>query len=287
MMSKSADLHIHSFYSDSNLTVNEIFQKAREQALTCISITDHDTTVALEEAKNLSIEYEIELIDGIELSAQQQDFEIHVLGYMLDYRSAALQNALSNITDIRIERLVEMSGKLNGLGFGVDKDELFRDIKGLIPTRLHLAQYMIKKKYVSSVREAFRKYLSYGKPAYVSKFRYSTKEAIRMIKQAGGLAFLAHPHYLSDRQWIKEFVNYGIDGLEVIYPNYSQEIIAFFSKLADKYGILKSGGSDCHGSYKEFTSIGCVDVPYQWVEDIKNAPRSYIHAENIPIGKEG
>jgi predicted metal-dependent phosphoesterase TrpH len=129
---------------------------------------------------------------------------------------------------------------------------------------------LVEKGFTKSLREAFSRYLSPGKPAYVGRFKYSVKEAIKLIKQSGGLAFLAHPHLLKQQSWIEEFVSYGLDGLEVVYPNFSDNRILRYKTLADKLRLLKSGGSDAHGSYKEFTEIGGIAVPYEWVQDMKN-----------------
>jgi len=282
-MAKFADLHIHSIYSDSDFHLEEIFRKAKDRNLSCISITDHDTIQGLKKAKQLSFTFGIELLEGVELSAQRADVEIHILGYLIDYQEKNLIGTLDNIKDIRKERLLKMVSKLESLGIKIDTQELIEKIKEAVPTRLHVALYMVQKNYVSSIWDAFKKYLSYGKPAYISGFRYSVREVIRIIKEAGGLAFLAHPHFLPDKNWIREFADFGLDGIEVVYPKYSQELILRYKKLADNYGLLKSGGSDCHGSYKEFTSIGQINIPYEWVQKMKDVKYQICHKKNFRI----
>ena len=265
-----ADLHIHSHYSDSDLSLRDILEETRKASLKCIAITDHDTTAGLKELDILRSLYpDIEVIDGIELTAQKNNREIHLLGYFIDKNSPTLKDALKNIKEIRKERLIKMSLKLKSLGIDIDQEELFLSINDAVPTRLHLALYMTKKKYTSSIWDAFKKYLSYGKPAYVSRFRHSVKKTIRIIKESKGMVFLAHPHFLPSEEWIKEFADLGIDGIEVIYPKYTQQIITHFKNIADKYNLLKGGGSDSHGSFKEFTSIGQIKIPYSWIETIK------------------
>lgn len=268
-LSKKCDLHIHSIFSDSDATIEDIFKKAKEKKLSAIAIADHDTIEGLPWAKHASNIYNIELIEAIELSAQKDNIEVHVLGYLIDSGNTRLQQELAGIRESRKERLVSMIDKLNSLGLKVDSDELISNIKGAIPTRLHLGLYLVKKGFVKSLRQAFDKYLSPGKPGYIARFKYSVKEAIKLIKNYGGLAFLAHPHLLGEQSWIEEFVSYGLDGIEVIYPNFSPARIYSYETIADKFGLLKSGGSDAHGSYKEFTEIGGVSVPYEWVEQIK------------------
>jgi len=264
-----ADLHIHSIYSDSSLSLENVFQEARDKGLKCISLTDHDTTDGLEIAKSLSLSYGVELINGIEFSAQRDNREVHLLGYMIDNNSKELRSAVSILRDVRQDRINQMSLKLGMLGLNIDKKELDEIVKDAVPTRLHLALYMVKKGYSTSIRDAFKKYLSYGKPAYVSRFRYSVKEAINILKKSKGMVFLAHPHLLPVKEWISDFVNWGIDGIEVMYPGYSLQITDKFSKIASQYKILRSGGSDSHGIYKDFTAIGDTKIPYEWVKEMK------------------
>ena len=266
---KKCDLHIHSIFSDSDADVESIFKLAGEKKLSCIAITDHDTVEAIEEAKLYSKITGIELIAAIELSAQKNDSEVHVLGYLIDPHHAKLKEALANMRELRHERLLLMIEKLNSLGMKVDKEEVLLKVTGTIPTRLHLALYLVEKGMALSLRQAFSKYLSPGKPGYVARFKYSVKEAIRVIKDCGGLAFLAHPHLLPEQVWIEEFIGYELDGLEVVYPKLAEGRASVYRNMANKFGLLKSGGSDAHGSYKEFTSVGGVTIPYEWVEEMK------------------
>jgi len=266
---KQCDLHIHSNYSDSDADIESIFKGAKEKGLGCIAITDHDTVEGLAKAHICSKEYDIELIDAIELSAEHQDAEIHILGYFIDINDENLQTELKHIKNLRIERLTWMADQLNSLGVGVDKDELFAGIKIAVPTRLHLALYLQNKGKVTSLRQAFKKYLSPGSPAYRSRFKYSVKEAIKFIHACKGLAFLAHPHVIPNQAWVEEFISLGIDGLEVVYPNMPPVKRSMYENMIIKSGLLKSGGSDVHGSYKEYTRIGEVTIPYSWVEEMK------------------
>ena len=256
MIDNRCDLHIHSNFSDSDTEVREIFNQAKTKGLSCISITDHDTTSALATAGLESKIHGIELVEGIEFSAQHKDSEIHVLGYFIDYKNERLQKSLADIRKLRKERILLMAKKLNSLNISVDTDELFIQINNAMPTRLHLALYLVKNKKVNSLREAFRKYLSPGRPAYQSRFRHSMKDTISLIKGSGGLVFLAHPHIIPNQSWIEDFISLGINGLELIYPGMSKAKSAFYKNIASKYGLLKSGGSDSHGSYKEFTAVG-------------------------------
>jgi predicted metal-dependent phosphoesterase TrpH len=264
------DLHIHSNFSDSDAKIEEIFIKAKEKNLSAIAITDHDTIGGLSEADRQSKIYGIECIEGLELSAQKNDIEVHILGYFIDTKSKLLKDSLAEVCTFRNNRFISMAQNLRSLGLAVDIDEVLLSITSSIPTRLHLGLYLVHKGIVKSLHEAFNKYLSPGKPAYVSRFKYSVKEAVKLIKDCSGLAFLAHPHLLGEQSWIEEFVSYGLDGLEVVYPKFSEAKVLHYSELADRLKLLKSGGSDAHGSYKEFTEVGGVTIPYEWVEAMKS-----------------
>lgn len=263
------DLHIHSNFSDSDLTIEDIFKIARLKGLSAIAITDHDTVDGMDEARRYSAIYGIELIEGIELSTQKDDTEIHMLGYFLDSSNPKLREELANIRKLRKDRLCGMIKKLNQLGFNLDESAILSRIKGAMPTRLHLALELVRKGRVKTLREGFAKYLSPGKPGYLSRFKYSVEEGIEMIKKYGGLAFLAHPQLIPEKSWVEEFIALGIDGLEIAYPRLSTAKTLLYKEMADKFGILKSGGSDAHGSYKEFIQIGEVFVPYAWVVEMK------------------
>ncbi|MFH1772072.1 MAG: PHP domain-containing protein [Candidatus Omnitrophota bacterium] len=271
MDKKLCDLHIHSVFSDSDMELKEIFEAAKQKGLKCISITDHDTVDGLKEARQLSAHYGIELLDGVEISAQYGDVEVHILGYFTDSYGPGLINALEEIKVYRRQRLLTMARKLASLGVAVDSDELMARIKTAIPTRLHLALYLVEKSKAISISDAFRKYLSPRSPAYSARFKYSVEETIKLIKENGGLAFLAHPHMLKSQYALSEFVSWGLDGIEARYPHFTAQRTAFYEAKAEELGLLKSGGSDAHGSYKEFTEVGTVKVPYLWVEQIKIA----------------
>ena len=266
---KRCDLHIHSNFSDSDAEVETIFKQAKEEGLTCIAVTDHDTLDGMKLARTYSDSYGVELVEGLELSAEHKGVEVHVLAYFVDSENEELKSELAQVKELRIERLLWMAQKLNSLGVEVNIEELFLKIKGAIPTRLHLALYLLEKGKVKTLRQAFEKYLSPGKPAYRSRFKYSVEEAIQFIRKFGGLSFIAHPHVIPDQSWIEEFISLGVDGLETIYPTMSPAKRLLYKEMAIKFEKLQSGGSDAHGSYKKFIKIGEVDVPYAWVEDMK------------------
>lgn len=270
---KKCDLHIHSIFSDSDMSVEDIFKEAKQADLSCISITDHDTIDSVKEAQKYSRVYDLEFITGIELSANYKDSEVHILGYFIDDTSERLRSELKKLKDLRLERILDMAGKLDSLGVCVDKEELLLRIGVGIPTRLHLALYLLEKNKVKSLQAAFKKYLAPGKPAYISRFKFSAEEAINFIKSYGGVSFLAHPHMVFDQDWVEEFISFGLDGLEVIYPTMSSAKSSVYENFAIKFNLLRSGGSDTHGSYKKFTGVGMTSIPYDWVQEMKKCLR--------------
>jgi len=268
---KDCDLHIHSNFSDSDMSIRDIFKRARDARLSCISITDHDTIEGLGEARKCSAESGIELIEGVEVSAQYGDTEVHVLGYFIDPDNERLKEELAKMKDLRTERLLLMADRLNALGVKVDKEELLNKIAGALPTRLHLGLYLVEKGAVKTLSQAFRKYLSPRCSVYVAHFRFSVKEAIELIKESGGLAFLAHPQILPDQSWIEKFKEEGLDGLEVRYPRLNQAKSTLYDNIAAHCDLLKSGGSDAHGTFKDFTEVGAITIPYEWIEKMRTA----------------
>lgn len=266
-----ADLHIHSLHSDSDLSLEAIFSQARQEKLRCISITDHDTVAGLGAAEQLSARYDVEFVSGIELSSRDKNTEVHILGYRIDWHSPQLAAELDAVQRQRHERMLRMIAKLKRLGLAVSADDFFSSLDDSVPTRFHLARYMVAQKCVTSVGEAFKEYLSPGKRGYVERPMHSVQAAIALIQKTGGLAYLAHPHLLADERQVGLFKDWGLNGIEVIYPSYSEKTTAYFEGLAKRFGLLRSGGSDAHGSYKTFTAIGKKRIPYEWVEDLKNA----------------
>ncbi|MBN2121020.1 MAG: PHP domain-containing protein [Candidatus Omnitrophica bacterium] len=270
---KYADLHIHSNFSDSSFNCEDIFKRASSYGLSCISIVDHDSLEAYssEDITSLAEKYSVEIIKGIEFSSQHKDKEIHLLGYFSD-RSIEEEFLLllKKIKNDRMVRISEIINKLKDLKVVVDPDEFKDFTAGASLSRLHLATFLTKKRLVKDIKEAFSKYLGVGKEAYVSRFRYELPEAIKILNRAGALVFLAHPFNTYTLDQIKEFIPYGLAGIEVFYPFYSQATIESYKSFAEENGILITGGSDSHGRYKRHI-IGAAKLPYEYVEQIKQA----------------
>lgn len=268
---KFADLHLHTLFSDSTYTAQELIQEAKKADLACIAVVDHDTVLGIEPSLEAARTNNIEVLPGIELTAEYNDLEIHILGYIIDYKNQSLLEKLEFLSKNRIERIYKMVDKLKSIGIGLEAKDVFDLARQGTVGRLHVAGALVKEGWVTSVNEAFQKYIGDKCPGYILGFRLSPAEAIRLIKGAGGIPVLAHPHTIAQDNLIPELVNSGIMGLEVYYPDYTTAMIDSYLNLADKYNLLITGGSDCHGQAKPEVRIGSVKIPHELVEKLKEA----------------
>jgi len=268
---KFADLHLHTAFSDGTYTPEELVKKAKAKGLSAIAIADHDSIEGIPLAIEAARDEDIEVIPGIELTAEYEGLEIHILGYFIDYKNKQLQEKLDSLAIIRKERIYKILDKLAELGIKIDPQVVF-DISGSGTTgRLHIARALLKEGAIKSINEAFQKYIGDRCPAYVCGFRFSPQDAIELIRGVGGIAVLAHPYLLKRDELIPEFVKCGLQGLEVYYPEHTQAMINFYLEMAKKYNLLVTGGSDCHGKAKPEVKIGMIKLPYELVEKIKAA----------------
>lgn len=281
-----ADLHVHTKYSDGTFSPGECVKYAQKIGLVTISITDHDTTDGIQEAIREGSKRGIEVLPGIELSVELKnsyDQEMHILGYFINWEDSTFQQKLKLFRKAREKRAYHIIDKLKGLGITLDERRLF-EIAGIgVIGRLHFARALVESKVVARTQDAFIKYLGDGKPAYVPKFRLSPEEAIKMILKIGGIPVLAHPHFNKiNFNIVKSLVKSGLKGIEVWHTKHSTEDSKQFKKMTDKFGILATGGSDCHGPMAGVSAVmGQVKVPYSKVIELKkyknNLDRSRSH----------
>ena len=271
---KYADLHLHTLFSDGTYTPEELVSGSLKAGLAAIAVVDHDTVDAVSPSIKAAEGRGLEVLPGIELSAAFNGQEVHILGYLIDYRDKAFLKKLESLKENRVERIYAMSAKLKGLGIDLDPQSVFALSGNGTAGRLHVARALVKEGLVGSVPEVFQKYLGDNGPAYVLGFRFSPGEAIEFIKDAGGVPVLAHPYILRNDELIPEFVKSGIMGLEAYYPEHSQGMTNFYLDLAGKNNLLVTGGSDCHGKAKPEVRIGSLKVPYELVEKLKEAKKN-------------
>ena len=268
---KYADLHLHTLFSDGTYTPEELVRASKRASLSAIAITDHDNVEAIPQALLVAADEGIEIISGIELSAEYFGIEVHILGYLFDYAHQGLLEKLRFLRQNRVVRIHKIVEKLNAIGVDLAADDVFTLAGNATVGRLHVARALVKRGFVPSVFEAFQRYIGDRSEAYVLGFKFSPEEAIRLIKDAGGIAVLAHPYSLRNDEFIAQFIQYGLGGIEVYYPEHSQAMIKAYLALAQKYNLLLTGGSDFHGNAKPNVSLGQTMIPYYLVEDLKEA----------------
>jgi len=266
-----ADLHLHTSFSDGTFTPSELIQEAAGVGLSAISVVDHDNIDAISPAIEAGAVNNIEVVPGIEISAEFEGIEIHILGYFIDHNDGHLRDKLEELRKVRLERVYKISDKLKSIGIDLDPQKVFEIAEDGTVGRLHIARALVKQGAVSSTAEAFQKYVGDNCPAYVCGFRFSPLEAIKLIKQSKGIPVLAHPYVYRKDELIPQFVDWGLMGLEIYYPEHTQSMINFYLAMAKKYSLLVTGGSDCHGRAKPEAKIGMVKLPYEYVEKLKEA----------------
>lgn len=264
-----ADLHIHTKLSDGTFTPERVVKETHELGLSCIAITDHDTVCAIEPAIKEANKLNVEIIPGVELTAEIDDYEIHILGYFIDWQAEWFKRKLEQICDVRKTRALAIIEKLRACGINLDSDEVIRAATPGSVGRLHIAWMLQKKGFVLSIQEAFNKYIGNGRSCYVKKFKLTPGETINMICRLKGLAVLAHPYSVGNDEFIPEFVQLGLKGIEVYYPEHDRATTEHYQNLAKKYGLLATGGSDCHGLGKDRVMMGEIKIPYSLVEALK------------------
>ncbi len=277
------DLHLHSTASDGTFAPSEIINLAQEQNLKAIAITDHDTLEGSKEAQRLGIPSALQFLTGVEISASPPSAidcpgSFHILGYALRLDEPELNKTLGVLQRARKNRNPRIVDRLNSLGFVFSINDVKKEAGQGQIGRPHIASYMVKKGFVSSIDEAFQKYLAYGKPAYEDKFRIDCEKALALINGAGGLPVLAHPFLLNIKnngdleKLIIVLKDIGLKGIEVYYPDHPPEKTVFYAEIAEKYDLVMTGGTDFHGSLtpeiQMGTGRGNFFVPYELYEKL-------------------
>ncbi|MCX7568613.1 PHP domain-containing protein [Tumebacillus sp. DT12] len=264
-----ADLHAHTTASDGTFTPRELVQLAKQNGLTAVAVTDHDTTDGLAQAQAAGREVGVEIVPGIELSTVFEGREVHVLGYYYDQEHAGLRELIDNMREDRLTRLDRMIGNLQKAGLEITREEVLAEAAGSVG-RPHFARVLIKKGYVQDIPEAFDRYLGSGKIGYVPRLKVTPEEAVQLIVAAGGCPVVAHPGLFDKDYLFDTLVPLGLVGLEAYHPDHSPEKREHYAALAKRHGLLATGGSDFHGGGAEHRGdLGSVHVPMEIVEQLK------------------
>lgn len=275
MVRARADLHTHSYTSDGSDSPTEIAVKADKMKLGGIALTDHDSLGGIKEFMNANVSDELIRVPGVEISAEYENREVHILGYFVPLDSRPLNDKLEFLRKARYDRLPQMVQKLVDLGLEVTIDELYEDIKGVAsPGRPHVAQLLMKKGIVTTTLEAFEKYLAFDRPAYVKKERMKALDAVRLLRSVGAFPVLAHPLTVKAPDlysFIQSLVKEGLLGVEVEYDysfmgmNYSSNEV---KEMSLDWHLLHTGGSDYHGTI-HVTELGSTTVPIEVIEEMR------------------
>lgn len=266
-----ADLHLHTNFSDGTYSPEELVAQASKFKLSAIALTDHDTVEGCVRAEAACRAAGIDFITGSELTAEQAGNEIHILGYFLDSTNPKLLSELSKFQAVRQDRIREMVSRLNQLDVPLEVEAVFALANCRSPGRPHVARALVKADLCDTLDEAFERFLKKGRPAWVPKAKMDALTAIELIHQSGGLAVMAHPGLNRTDEVIPDLVEAGLDGIECFHTKHPLPTAEHYLRIANRFDLLVTGGSDCHGMSKGKPLIGTMKLPMDRVEKLKAA----------------
>ncbi|MDD3367281.1 MAG: PHP domain-containing protein [Lachnospiraceae bacterium] len=281
---KIVDLHVHSNRSDGSMTPTELVYYAKEKGLSSFALTDHDCVEGIDEAfdaaKRLKEEtgYDLEVIPGMEFSTDYLGSDVHIVALDIDYHSDTFVNNISRFLDSRSLRNEKMCEKLRERGIDISMEQLTDDFPDAVITRAHFGKYLYQKGYCLSVSDAFSQYIGDHAPCFVSREKVTPKQAVKLTRLCGGIPILAHPLlYGFSKEKLDtltaDLTESGLLGLECLYSSYTLADEHNMRKLAAKYDLAPSGGSDFHGTTKPgldmATGYGKLFIPYEILEHLR------------------
>jgi predicted metal-dependent phosphoesterase TrpH len=270
-MASRADLHTHTTFSDGSLTPTELIEQAVSRGLEVLALTDHDCTDGIAEALEAAQKHpRLLFIPGVELSTDLPREEVHVLGYFLDWQNPRFQDRLARLRRSRLERGQKMLTKLKHLGIDISWQRVEEIAGDGAVGRPHIALAMLEAGHISSLEEAFERYLARNGPAYVGREKITPVEAVQLVIDASGLPVLAHPRDLQNMEsLLLELEAAGLIGIEVYYQDYDQQAIERLLAIARQHDLLPLGGSDFHGiGGAHERDLGDISLPFEPVEQL-------------------
>lgn len=277
-----ADLHLHTYFSDGTFSPEEVVARAGRIGHAALALTDHDTVEGCERMAAACAAAHIEFVPGTELTAELDDIELHILAYFIDTQNQKFLDEIARFQLVRQNRIREMVARLNELNIPLQADAVFALANCRAPGRPHVARALVKAGLCGSLDEAFERYLKKNRPAWVPKAKMSALEAVELVHQAGGLAVMAHPGLNKSDEIIPDLVAAGLDGIECFHTKHSTATSEHYLEIADKYKLLVTGGSDCHGKSKGKPLIGTIKLPYAHVAKLKAARDSAARRKPVP-----
>lgn len=265
-----ADLHTHTTSSDGACVPSELLNLAISKGLSTLAVTDHDTIEGFLKIRDEAAALPIELISGVEITTRYKKKEIHLLAYLFDPENEELLHMLRNQRKARLKRMQMILKLIAKKGIQVDIEEVIAQARGKNVGRPHLASLMIKKNYVSSISEAFIRYLSSEVLGDVPVDYVEIPECVDIVTSAGGITSLAHPSVIGDPDMIEQILALNIDGIECIHPSHNFDKQKTFIELAKQKSLLITGGSDFHGTGREYDPyFGIVTLSEKYLQSIK------------------
>ncbi|MEP6691335.1 MAG: PHP domain-containing protein [Gemmatimonadaceae bacterium] len=259
------DLHSHSTASDGSQLPGDVVRYAHRAGLSAIALTDHDTLDGVAEARRVGHDLGVRVIAGVELSAHDDELEVHVLGLHLS-DTDEIERALTVFRTGRRARAERIVQQLNAIGVPLTLDAVMEQARDAAVGRPHVARAMINEGWARDSRDAFDRYLGFGKAAYVPKVKLELCDAIALVHRAGGLAIMAHPGSAASRAAVERIAAIGMDGIEAKHPSHGAEDVARILALVDHYHLVPSGGSDWHGAESGTRMLGNQRVPMAWLD---------------------
>ncbi|MBN1826260.1 MAG: PHP domain-containing protein [Candidatus Eisenbacteria bacterium] len=251
-----ADMHVHSLYSDGRVSPEDLLLSAAYAGLSVLALTDHDTVDGIEPMRVALSGDAPRIVPGVELSCTEGDREIHLLGYWIDPEHRPLRRELRRIRDARIDRAQNIVDRLREHQIALEFDDVMALTRNGLVGRLHIAEVMRRSGHVPDLQAAFRDYLGDGRPAVVPKRFLTPEEGIRIIRDAGGVAVLAHPGIGGVAGMAGRLKEQGLHGLEVWHPKHTHRENERFAELCTTLGLVPTGGSDYHGSHTGTGTLG-------------------------------
>jgi predicted metal-dependent phosphoesterase TrpH len=284
----SVDLHTHSNRSDGSDEPADLVRKAAGRGLTAVALTDHDTLEGIDEARRTADELPIELVSGVEISCEWPPGTLHIVVLFLEPESGPLQDRLIDLQASRSQRNYRIADRLRQLGIDISMDEVIEESSVGVVGRPHFAAVLVRKGVVGDIPGAFNEYLGNQAPAYVPRLRLEPEEAIGLARASGGVPILSHPHTLGHTSagefsaTYRRLTEAGLVGIDAYYGDYSPDQREDLAAIARSFGLIPSGGSDYHGSYKEGLELGSgrgdLDVPDSVLEELRGVHRDLVGA---------
>jgi predicted metal-dependent phosphoesterase TrpH len=274
------DLHTHTTASDGTLTPRQLVREAVKHGVRVLAVTDHDSTAGLADAVDEASRHpDVTIVPGLEINCDVPGGEVHVLGYCIDHEASWFQEFLREQRAERVARVHRIADRLAALGMPIDPAEVFAICREGSPGRPHVAQAMVNRGYVGSVKEAFDRYLHANGPANVPRKRLTPADAVRVIRKARGVPVIAHPGLAQRDEMIPELVEAGLLGIETYYSEHSPAQVRAYLELCDRYGLVATGGSDFHGTQTgRLNPPGSPNVPASAWEGVRERAER-LHAE--------